>query len=214
MEELMYIQSKIHAPKDSVNQYGKYKYRKAEQIMEAAKPYLLEKQCQLVVTDEIVPIGNFIYLKATSTITNKKGDSVSAVGWAREADSLAGMSPGQVTGATSSYARKYSLCGLFAIDDTKDLDDESVTNPQPVPQQQTQAKKQAKAAPAKSAQSAIPQMNLSLDDAKRQIAEATTKEQLTAIYNGNKHLQTDADFLGALTTRKNQILNQNGQTAA
>ena len=213
MEELMYIQSKIHAPKDSVNQYGKYKYRKAEQIMEAAKPYLLEKECQLVVTDEIVPIGNFIYLKATSTITNKEGDSVSAVGWAREADSLAGMSPGQVTGATSSYARKYSLCGLFAIDDTKDLDDESITNPKPV-QQQPQIKRQAKVAPVKPAQSTIPQMNLSLDDAKKKIADATTKEQLTAIYNGNKNLQTNVDFIGTLTARKNQILNQNGTTTA
>lgn len=207
MEELMYIQSKIHAPKDSVNQYGKYRYRKAEQIMEAAKPYLLEKQCQLVVTDEVVQVGDFIYLKATSTITNKAGDSVSAVGWAREADSLAGMSPGQVTGATSSYARKYSLCGLFAIDDTKDLDDEDINLQQ---EQQQVAKRKTKAA----SKPAVEQQNLTLEQAKVAIEQATSKEQLAVIYNANKHLQTDSDFLSALTTRKNQIQNQNGQTAA
>ena len=129
MKELQVIQSKIHAPKSEVNQYGKYKYRKAEQILEAAKPLCDEQKCTLVVTDDMVLVGNYVYVKATAKITNEKGESEQAVGWAREADSLAGMSAGQVTGATSSYARKYALCGLFAIDDTKDLDDPDVTNP-------------------------------------------------------------------------------------
>ena len=204
----MYIQSKIHAPKDAYNQFGKYKYRKAEQIMEAAKPYLEEKQCQLVVSDEIVQVGNYIYLKATSTITNKKGDTESAVGWAREADSLSGMSPGQVTGATSSYARKYSLCGLFAIDDTKDLDDESVTDPQ---SQQAHAQERKNPAQAKPS---VQQQNLTVEDAKARMLEATTKEQLVAIFNGNNHLHGNPEFMNALTERKNQILNSDGNTAA
>ena len=128
MKELQAIQSKIHAPKSEVNQYGKYKYRKAEQILEAAKPLCDEQKCTLIVTDDMVMVGNYVYVKATAKITNEKGESEQAVGWAREADALAGMSAGQVTGATSSYARKYALCGLFAIDDTKDLDDPDVTN--------------------------------------------------------------------------------------
>lgn len=187
MEELMYIQSKIHAPKESENKFGKYKYRKAEQILEAAKPLLAEKSCTLVVSDEIVMIGNFIYVKATSILTNKSGESVSAVGWAREADSLSGMSPGQVTGATSSYARKYSLCGLFAIDDTKDLDDESVTNPQ-------QKQRQSRSVPSGL-----------LDQAIQEIASANSKEELLAIHNNYGALQQDINFKNALTERKNQI---------
>ena len=130
MKELLQIQSKIHAPKSETNQYGKYKYRKAEQIMEAAKPLLEAAKCTLVVSDEIVAVGNWIYVKATAKVTNEKGETEQAVGWAREAETLAGMSAGQVTGATSSYARKYALCGLFAIDDSKDLDDPSITHPQ------------------------------------------------------------------------------------
>lgn len=130
MKELLQIQSKIHAPKSETNQHGKYKYRKAEQIMEAAKPLLEAAKCTLVVSDEIVAVGNWIYVKATAKVTNEKGESEQAVGWAREAETLAGMSAGQVTGATSSYARKYALCGLFAIDDSKDLDDPSITHPQ------------------------------------------------------------------------------------
>lgn len=201
MEELMYIQSKVHAPKDSVNQYGKYKYRKAEQILEAVKPYLTEKKCTLVVSDEIELVGDRIYVKATSTLTNEKGECVSAVGWAREADNLSGMSPGQVTGATSSYARKYSLCGLFAIDDTKDLDDESVTNPQAVKRGR------------KSQQStSIPQGMI--EQAKVEIAKAETKEQLVAVFNKYQVLQQDKDFVNTLTSRKNEILSKDGTGTA
>lgn len=127
MKELMNIQAKVRAPKNSENAHGHYKYRKAEQILEAVKPYLLDEKCTLVITDDIVLIGASVYLKATATLRNEKGETENAIGWAREAQTLAGMSAGQITGATSSYARKYALCGLFAIDDSKDLDDDSAT---------------------------------------------------------------------------------------
>lgn len=126
MKELIEIQNKVRAPKNVENQHGHYMYRKAEQILEAVKPYLHEMNCTLIITDDIVGIGNNIYLKATATLTNAAGEKEEAVGWAREAQTLAAMSPGQITGATSSYARKYALCGLLAIDDSKDLDDESM----------------------------------------------------------------------------------------
>ena len=119
MKELQAIQSKIHAPKSETNQYGKYKYRKAEQILEAAKPLCEEQKCTLIVSDDMVMVGNYVYVKATAKITNEKGESECAVGWAREADTLAGMSAGQVTGATSSYARKYArfrrLCAFPSV---------------------------------------------------------------------------------------------------
>lgn len=202
MEELMYIQSKIHAPKDSVNQYGKYKYRKAEQILEAVKPLLEEKKCTLVVSDDIVLVGSNVYVKSTSTLTNNSGESVYAVGWAREADSLAGMSPGQVTGATSSYARKYSLCGLFAIDDTKDLDDDSVTNPQ-------EGDKPKRKVRTKVNESS----NVSFEKALEEITKANTTEQLMDIYSKYKDFQHDKNFVSYLTNRKNEIKN-NGNTKA
>lgn len=208
----MYIQSKLHAPKDAYNQFGKYKYRKAEQILEAAKPLLAEKNCTLVISDEIVLVGNSIYVKATSTLTNKKGDVVSAIGWAREAESLSGMSPGQVTGATSSYARKYSLCGLFAIDDTKDLDDESVTNPNGAAQKTAAVSKPSPAPAAKPAAAPAPTAQPQKADKKellRKISECRNTAQLNGIYRENPSLQSDNDFLNALTNRKNEILKEN-----
>lgn len=208
MKELLYIQENLHAPKDAYNKYGNYKYRKAEQILEAAKPLLAEKKCTLVISDDVVVIGSSIYVKATSTLTNEDGDSVSAVGWAREADSLAGMSPGQVTGATSSYARKYSLCGLFAIDDTKDLDDEEVTNPQGAQKPKAAPKPAApKAAPAPKP---APAQNIDKKAVLAEIEAANSTAQLNDIYHKYESLQGDADFMNSLSNKKKQILGVNG----
>ena len=119
MEKLIKIQQELHAPKDLKNEFGVYSYRSAESILENVKPLL--DGALLLLTDELVMIGNRYYVKATATF--KDGDfeqSVSA--YAREEENLKGMTQGQITGATSSYARKYALNGLFAIDNTKDLD--------------------------------------------------------------------------------------------
>ncbi len=119
MEKLIEIQKKLVAPKSQYNSFGKYKYRSCEDILEAVKPLLGE--AVLTLTDEIVLVGDRYYVKATATI--KEGvasHSVSA--FAREAEDKKGMDSGQVTGATSSYARKYALNGLFLIDDSKDSD--------------------------------------------------------------------------------------------
>lgn len=119
MEKLIKIQQELHAPKDLKNEFGGYSYRSAESILENVKPLL--DGALLLLTDELVMIGNRYYVKATATF--KDGDfeqSVSA--YAREEENLKGMTQGQITGATSSYARKYALNGLFAIDNTKDLD--------------------------------------------------------------------------------------------
>lgn len=140
MKELIMIQQGLKATKDKYNNFGKYPYRSCESILEAVKPLLLEQACYLTISDEIVMIGERVYVKATAALTNSEGDSVSTVAFAREQESKAGMDASQLTGSTSSYARKYALCGLFCIDDNKDADDMDNTHeghnaPAPAPQQ-------------------------------------------------------------------------------
>lgn len=116
------IQTALKAPKSQYNKFGKYSYRSCEDILEALKPLLFDLKATLTISDEIVLIGERYYVKATATLTYED-DSVSVSAYAREGEEQAGMAPSQVTGSTSSYARKYALNGLFCIDDNKDADD-------------------------------------------------------------------------------------------
>ena len=121
MKELIAIQNELKAPKNQRNNFGKYNYRSCEDILEAVKPLANAKGCYVLINDQIELIGDRYYVKATATITN--GDqNVSVSAYARESLTKKGMDESQITGATSSYARKYALNGLFAIDDTKDAD--------------------------------------------------------------------------------------------
>lgn len=115
------IQSQIKAPKGQFNAFGKYKYRSCEDIVEAIKPVLAEHGFYLILTDDVVMIGTRFYFKAVATISDGT-TTFSATGWAREEETKKGIDGSQVSGASSSYARKYALNGLFAIDDTKDSD--------------------------------------------------------------------------------------------
>lgn len=115
------IQSDVKAPKGQFNSYGKYRYRSAEDIVEAVKPVINSYGYYLTLNDEIVLIGNRYYVKATATLSNGQ-ETFTASAFAREEESKKGMDGSQITGAASSYARKYALNGLFAIDDTKDAD--------------------------------------------------------------------------------------------
>jgi hypothetical protein len=119
--KLNLIQSKLNAPKTLENKFGGYKYRSAESILEALKPHLDEQKAILTLSDEMVEVGGRIYVKATATFSTD-GESITTTAFAREAESKKGMDDAQVTGACSSYARKYALNGLFCIDDTKDAD--------------------------------------------------------------------------------------------
>lgn len=118
-KKLWTIQQTLNAPKGQYNKFGGYSYRSAEDILEAVKPLL--QNVTLMVSDEIVLIGDRYYVKATATLSDGE-DSISANAFAREEKEQKGMTAGQLTGATSSYARKYALNGLFCIDDAKDLD--------------------------------------------------------------------------------------------
>lgn len=122
MKELALIQSKLKAPKGQYNSFGKYKYRSCEDILESVKPLLQESECTLTITDDVVAIGNRIYIKATATLKNGSGETETTTAFAREEETKKGMDGSQVTGAASSYARKYALNGLFCIDDNKDSD--------------------------------------------------------------------------------------------
>lgn len=119
------VQQELHAPKGQTNSFGGYKYRSAEDILEAVKPVLSKHGLTLVVSDEIVAIGDRVYVKATAVAVMQDGSGdgqVRASGWAREPLAKKGADESQITGAASSYARKYALNGLFAIDDSKDAD--------------------------------------------------------------------------------------------
>ncbi|NRA47711.1 MAG: ERF family protein [Phaeodactylibacter sp.] len=119
---LQKIQEQLKAPKGQTNKFGGYKYRSCEDIMEAVKPILAQHGCALTVSDEIIAVGERVYVKATATLLGAGDDPVVVSASAREPETKKGMDEAQITGATSSYARKYALNGLFAIDDTKDAD--------------------------------------------------------------------------------------------
>lgn len=125
---LRLVQTELKAPKNQRNTFGNYDYRNAEDIQEAVKPLLKTYELTLTIDDEIVLIGERYYIKATAAVTNDEGKSIQASAFAREAEDKKGMDSAQVTGATSSYARKYALNGLFAIDDSKDPDSDEHKN--------------------------------------------------------------------------------------
>lgn len=143
MKELIEIQKELKAPKGQYNSFGKYKYRSAEDILEAVKPLLHKHGCQLTISDEIVLIGDRYYVKATATITNGE-ESVQTTAYAREDFEKKGVDSSQLSGATSSYARKYCLGGLLLLDDSKDADTDEYANQQ---KGKTETKTERKASP-------------------------------------------------------------------
>ena len=122
-KKLMLVQSKLKAPKNQYNSFGKYSYRSCEDILEGLKPLLNEVEAIITLNDEVVNIGERFYIKAIATFIDiATGEKVEVSALAREDETKKGMDLAQVTGSVSSYARKYALNGLFAIDDTKDSD--------------------------------------------------------------------------------------------
>lgn len=120
-KKLLHVQKELKAPKGNFNSFGKYKYRSAEDILEAVKPLNAEQGLLLTLTDEPVLIGDWHYIKATANLTDGK-ESITVSAYARESQDKKGMDHSQITGTASSYARKYALNGLYLIDDTKDAD--------------------------------------------------------------------------------------------
>ena len=140
-QKLSEIQNRLKAPKGQYNSFGKYHYRSAEDILEAVKPLNAEYGISLTLSDEVKEIGGRIYVVATATITDGS-DEISVKSSAREPESKKGMDDSQITGATSSYARKYALNGLYAIDDNKDADTDEHKQQQDNAPKKQQAQKQ------------------------------------------------------------------------
>ena len=195
MKELINIQEKLKAPKGQWNNFGKYKYRSCEDILEAVKPLLVENKCQLTISDEVVSVGNRIYVKSTARIKNEAGEEEFTIGFAREEESRKGMDGSQVTGASSSYARKYALNGMFCIDDTKDSD---TTN------DGEKSKNKAEKTLQTSALSKEDEEYLHM--AIQEIRSATSKDVLVGVYNTYSTLHTNKQFMDALSTRKKEVL--------
>lgn len=171
IEKVVAIQRDLKAPKGQYNSFGKYHYRSAEDILNSVKPLLADKGLVLTITDEVVLIGSRFYIKATATLTDGTNTILNSA-LAREDDTAKGMSGAQITGATSSYARKYALNGLFAIDDTKDAD---ATN------------------------DGTAQANNSAEEqALHEIANAKSREELNKVWNNYKQLQGNAKFSQAM----------------
>ena len=121
MKQLINIQSELKAPKNQFNSFGKYHYRNAEDILEGLKPLLLKYSCTLTISDEIKTAGDVLYVEATATLFHEE-NSISVAAQAGIDLNAKGMSQAQCFGASSSYARKYALGGLFLLDDSKDAD--------------------------------------------------------------------------------------------
>lgn len=195
MKELITIQSELKAPKSQFNKFGGYKYRKAEDILEAVKPLLNKQKCTLTITDDIVMVGNRIYVKATATIKNEKGECETTNGWAREEETKKGMDGSQITGASSSYARKYALNGLFAIDDNADYDTTNDGQQQTQQQAKTQAQKPA------SNQFNPNDLNEGLD----YLSRCVSKDNLLWVIQHYQSLCSNAQFMQAVSAKKKQL---------
>lgn len=205
MKELIAIQSELKAPKSQFNKFGGYKYRKAEDILEVVKPLLNKQKCTLTITDDIVMVGNRIYVKATATIKNEKGECETTTGWAREEETKKGMDGSQITGASSSYARKYALNGLFAIDDNADSDTTNDGQHQEA-QQQTQAQHPTAQAAQAVQQPATPQYHTNdLNEGLAYLSRCVTKDNLIWVVQTYKPLTVNPQFMQAVSAKKKEL---------
>ena len=195
MKELIAIQSELKAPKSQFNKFGGYKYRKAEDILEAVKPWPAQQKRKLMNTDAVVLIGNRIYVKATATIKNENGECETTTGWAREEETKKGMDGSQITGASSSYARKYALNGLFAIDDNADSDTTNDGQHQTQQQAQTQAQ-----------QPASNQFNSNdLNEGLGYLSRCVSKDNLLWVIQHYQPLCSNTQFMQAVSAKKKQL---------
>lgn len=184
MKELGIIQGKLKAPKNQVNKFGGYRYRSAEDILEAVKSLLQETNCVLTITDDIIEVAGRVYIKATARLINSEGCTIEVSASAREEESKKGMDASQITGAASSYARKYALNGLFCIDDTRDAD---ATN--------THGKEDSKE-----------DTEIDMSRVVQRVYECENLSQLTALWNNFKQYETaDKPLSKAIAKRRKEL---------
>lgn len=196
MKELINIQSELKAPKSQFNSFGKYSYRSAEDILETVKPLLKKYDCLLTISDEMVVLGDRYYVKATATLSAKDGNYTSTTAYAREEEVKKGMDASQITGSTSSYARKYALNGLLCIDDTKDSDSTNTHGKEEPAKPATKAKAQAPAPD---------DLADNLRQAKKAVGLSKSSKDLMEVWKAFKNLQGVAEFKQMMTDRKKEL---------
>lgn len=210
MNELVYIQSNLKAPKNQFNSFGNYKYRSCEDILEAVKPLLKEVNCVLTIGDEIVVIGDRIYVKATAKIETSDGRVFVNSAFAREPESKKGMDESQVTGMASSYARKYALNGLFCIDDTRDADTmDNRETPKTAPKKTAEVESETPTPaetpkPVAPTASAAPGISESL---KKAFMACKTIDELKNLYKSQPaETQLNPNVISLVNSRKDELL--------
>lgn len=196
--KLLAIQSELKAPKGQFNSFGKYYYRNCEDILEAVKPLLAKHGATLTISDEIVAVGNRVYVKSTALLSDGASGLGCVTAFARESEEKKGMDSAQVTGAASSYARKYALNGLFLIDDTKDSDHTNthdkqaptvVNRPNPVPAPQKPVE-----VPVATIKTVEPPANDGLDSFRRDNNPNVDEEGFMGIDDAVKVTSADMDI--------------------
>lgn len=196
-ERLIAVQSQLKVPKNQYNDYGGFKYRSCEDILEAVKPLLQKEGLYVTIADDIVVIGERFYVKATATLSDGE-NSISNQAFAREDAAKKGMDGSQVTGTASSYARKYALNGLLAIDDTKDAD--ALNNDK----EYTATSKASGKAKATAPAPKIPAPDKAAVIAA--VYAAQTEEEVVAIYKKNSYyFGKDEAVITACSQRKQQL---------
>lgn len=181
MKRLINIQQKLKSPKGNTNKFGGFKYRKASDILECVKPLLAAEKVAIVMNDDIESIDNNLFLKSVVLLYGEDGEVITTSAAYAMLDEHKGMSAEQATGAASSYARKYALCGLLAIDD-------SSNDPDTIEQKPT-----------------------TLQEGLEQIAKCNTVEDLKKVWLDNNHLQKEIEFESAKDTRKKVLTNKQAQ---
>lgn len=211
IEKLIHIQKELKVPKSQRNTFGNYNYRNCEDILEAVKPLLAKQECVLTISDSIENIGSRYYVKATARVTDGK-DSIEVTAYAREAEIKKGMDDSQITGSTSSYARKYALNGLFAIDDTKDADTDEYTKKANTASTSKPAEQEPNEAPPAPKPKVIKVNGATklLTNAGYVSLKTIDKEKLQKMYDSGYYAEANAEMekvLGGLSKSDREVLN-------
>ena len=198
---LIWIQQNLQAPKSEFNSFGKYNYRSLESILAALKPLLAQQHCGIRFADDVVEHGGRTFVRSTLYFFNDKGESISTTAEAEHSATKTGMDSAQITGAASSYARKYCLNGLFAIDDTKDPDSNAY-----VQQTQEPVKKTPTRRTRTTAQPAAPASNPRYAAIEKALSKVTDIDSLLDLYEQHKmEVDNDSSIRDMFSKKKQEI---------
>lgn len=200
LKSLIYIQQNLTVPKDQFNSFGKYKYRSLESILAAIKPLLCSENCGVRFEDEVIELGGRTFLKTTLYFFNDKGSSITTSAIAEHTATKNGMDQAQVTGAASSYARKYAMNALFAIDDSTDPDTDAYQQASQQPRKTVQ--RRSTTAP----RAASPAANPRYTAIEKALKECTDIDQLIDLYEQHKNeVKANPDIKSLFSERKRTL---------